>query len=197
MKLATAFLTTCLIVGTAASLLAQNGRGLRNGGQCRSSYCPRYSTTVPTQQLSREEAARILFLREEEKLAMDLYRALSRTYPLRIFSNIASSENRHFDAVKVLIDRYDLSDPALPEAGAFSNATLQELYDKLLEQGQRSLADALQVGVIVEEKDIIDLKAAMSATDKNDLTTVYSNLLQGSLNHLAAFSSHLQVSSAR
>ena len=146
--------------------------------------------------------AGLLFMREEEKLAMDVYQALSQKWDLRIFSNIAAAEKRHFDAIGTLIIRYDLSDPALPAPGAFTNAELQKLYNDLLAKGERSLVDALQVGVIIEEKDIADLKDAISTTDKKDILTIYGNLQNGSLNHLSAFNSRLadnrrQVDTAR
>jgi hypothetical protein len=197
MKLATVFFAACIILSSAASAEAQNGRGFRNGGQYRNPYCPRFDATAPLQPLSAEEGARLLFLREEEKLALDVYQAFFQKYQYRIFSNIASSEKRHFDAIKVLIDRYELSDPAQPMAGVFSDRTLQELYDNLLARGQRSLADALQVGVIIENKDIADLKDAISATDNTDILTVYGNLMQGSLNHLSAFGGHSRITNIR
>ena len=126
-------------------------------------------------------------MREEEKLARDVYSALSRKWNLRVFSNIADAENRHFEAIGSMIARYELSDPALPAAGAFSDAGLQQLYDELVARGLRSLTDAMQVGVSIEEKDIDDLNQAMSATDNNDIVTIYGNLMNGSQNHLAAF----------
>ena len=157
MKPATAFLTACLILSAVVSAEAQNGRGFRNGGQNCGACCLRYDESYPAQQLSADEASRILFMREEEKLAMDVYQALSQKWRLRIFSNIAAGERRHFDAAGRLIIRYELSDTALPTPGSFTNAELQKLYNDLLAKGERSLVDALQVGVIIEEKNIADL----------------------------------------
>ena len=197
MKPATAFLTACLILTAVVSAEAQNGQGFRHGGQNRSTCCLRYDASYPVQQLSADEAARILFMREEEKLAMDIYQALSQKWRLRIFSNIAAGERRHFDAVERMIVRYELSDTALPAPGSFANAELQKLYNDLLAKGERSLVDALQVGVIIEERDIADLKDAISATNKRDLLAVYGNLQNGSLKHLSAFNSRLQTIDAR
>jgi hypothetical protein len=45
--------------------------------------------------------------------------------------------------------------------------------------------------VIIEEKDIGDLKAGIANTTHSDIKTVYSNLLQGSNNHLPAFKNQL------
>jgi hypothetical protein len=197
MKLTTVFLTGCLMLSVAMSAEAQNGRGFRNGGQNRNAYCLRYDATYPVQQLSVDEAARLQFLREEEKLALDIYRELSQKWSLRIFSNIAAAEQRHYDAIGTLIIRYDLSDPALPTRGAFTDAQLQMLYSDLLAKGGRSLTDALQVGAIIEGKDAADLKDAISTTNKRDLLTIYGNLQNGSLNHLSAFKNHLQATNAR
>jgi hypothetical protein len=193
MKPATAFIAACLILSAIASAEAQNGRGFRRGGQNRSAYCLRYDASYPVQQLSADEAARMLFMREEEKLAMDVYQALSEKWQLRIFGNIAAGKRRHFDAVGSMIVRYKLSDTASPTPGAYTNAELQKLYNDLIAKGERSLVDALQVGLIIEKKDVADLKDALSATSKKDLLTIYGNLQNGSLNHLAAFNSRLQI----
>jgi hypothetical protein len=197
MKLVTAFLAACLILSAVGPAEAQNGQGFGHGGQKRGACCLIDDASYPVQQLSADEATRVLFMREEEKLAMDIYQALSQKWRLRIFSNIAAGERRHFDAVERMIIRYELSDTALPAPGSFGNAELQMLYNDLLAKGERSLADALQVGVIIEEKDIAGLKDAISATNKRDLLTIYGNLQNGSLKHLSAFNSRLQTIDAR
>lgn len=141
---------------------------------------------IPASDLSAEEAASLLFMREEEKLARDVYNALYTTWGQQSFSNIASSEQKHMDEIKVLLDRYDLTDPAL-DAGKFTNPELQALYDQLVAQGSVSLADALKVGAAIEEIDIRDLQAQMSKTDNADIQQAYTNLMNGSYSHLQAF----------
>jgi len=130
----------------------------------------------------------ILFMREEEKLARDVYLTFYENYDnLPIFNNIANSEQQHMDAVKTLIDRYGLEDPiAGNDIGEFTNQDLQDLYNALISQGSTLIA-ALEIGAEIEEIDIIDLKEYMSQTDKEDILWVYGNLLKGSKNHLRAF----------
>lgn len=142
---------------------------------------------MPTAALSAEEAAGILYMREEEKLARDVYRTLYEQWNLPIFSNIGSSEQTHTDAVTVLIDKYGLEDPASSAAGTFSNAELQALYDTLVAEGSTSLQAALEVGAAIEEIDILDLQDYLAATDNEDIQLVYENLMKGSRNHLRAF----------
>jgi hypothetical protein len=141
---------------------------------------------IPAADLSEEEAASLLFMREEEKLARDVYNALYAVWGQQTFSNIASSEQMHMDEIKVLLDRYGLTDPAL-DAGKFTNPELQALYDQLVAQGSVSLADALKVGAAIEEIDIRDLQTRMSQTDNADIQQVYTNLMNGSYSHLQAF----------
>ena len=105
--------------------------------------------------------------------------------------NIADAEETHMDSVKVLMDSYGLSDPIL-EAGKFSNADLQVLYDDLVAQGSSSEVEALRVGAIIEETDIQDLKERLAETDNEDITMVYEALMRGSRNHLRAFVSNLE-----
>jgi hypothetical protein len=96
-------------------------------------------------------------------------------------------------AVAGLLERYGLPDPAADTAvGVFTNPELQALYDQLMEEGSKSLADALRVGALVEEVDIVDLEDYIEQTDNEDLILVYQNLLKGSYNHLRAFTSTLE-----
>jgi len=140
--------------------------------------------------LTQEEKEWLLYMREEEKVARDVYKELYKVWGLKIFSNIASSEQKHMDAIKTLLDRYGLEDPA-KGPGVFSNPDLQALYDALMIQGNSSATEALNVGAIIEETDIEDLEKALDLTDHRDIKRVYTNLMAGSYNHLAAFESKL------
>lgn len=85
-----------------------------------------------------------------------------------------------------------LPDPAAGTGvGEFKNEELQNLYDSLIAQGTVSLVRALEVGVFIEETDIADLLTGIESTTQNDIMSVFSNLLQGSENHLDAFCSNL------
>jgi len=138
--------------------------------------------------LSADETAGISFMREEEKLARDVYLTLYEQWGLPIFQNIANSEAAHMEVVKTLIDRYSLEDPAAGnDIGQFSNATLQGLYDQLVAQGSQSRSEAIKVGAAIEEIDILDLEEYIAQTDKPDIQQVYQNLMRGSRNHLRSF----------
>lgn len=142
-----------------------------------------------SQQLTDGEIKGILFLREEEKLARDVYLYLYEIYPLRPFSNISESEQAHMDAIKYLIDKYNLEDPVgdNPE-GSFQNGDLQQMYLQLIEMGSASEVDALKVGALIEEIDIIDLQHELDSIAENvDVVRVYQNLCNASGNHLQAF----------
>ncbi|NTV40135.1 MAG: DUF2202 domain-containing protein [Demequinaceae bacterium] len=132
------------------------------------------------------EAASLEYMVEEEKLAHDLYVELGDAWGLRIFTNIASAETQHEDAVKALLDAYGLDDPTAGAAvGEFSDPALQSLYDTLLAQGLASQTAALEVGAIVEETDIADLRDR--ASDSPAIDQVFGQLEAGSENHLRAF----------
>jgi len=147
-----------------------------------------------TTSVTDDEAAGLAFMREEEKLAHDVYVALYDKWGLPVFKNISAAEQTHSDAVKRLLDRYGVEDPAAGNAaGEFTSPTLQSLYDQLVAQGSQSIADALKVGAAIEEIDILDLQEQIAQTDKADIARVYSNLLKGSENHLRAFASNLKA----
>jgi hypothetical protein len=132
-------------------------------------------------------------MREEEKLAHDVYVSLYTQWNLPLFQNIANSEATHTAAIKVLLDRYGIADPAAGNGvGEFSNPDLQKLYDQLIVQGSKSMADALKAGAAIEEIDILDLQTRVAQTTNADIVRVYGNLMRGSENHLRAFASTLQ-----
>jgi len=143
--------------------------------------------------LTEDEVAGLLFMREEEKLAHDVYMTLYELWGQPVFKNIAASEQIHTDTVKFLLDKYEIPDPAdVSPLGQFSDQDLQALYDQLVEMGSASLADALTVGTAVEEIDILDLEKYLAQTESVDLVQVYENLLAGSKNHLRSFVSSLE-----
>ena len=143
--------------------------------------------------LTDVEKATMTHMREEEKLARDVYIKMYEFWGEAIFSNISVSEQRHMDAILQLLVRYGVSDPASGNAvGVFSDPGLQKLYTDLVNQGQLSLLDACLVGRAIEELDIADLLKAIDETDKTDLERVYSHLLNGSNNHLLAFNFQIE-----
>lgn len=164
-----------VILGTAWSL-PPAGRAAR----------PPASAPQQVTALDPAEAATLAFIREEEKLARDVYLAMSDIWGLPIFARIAASEQEHMDAIKRLLDKYRLPDPALG-IGDFANHEIQDLYDALIARGTESDLAALYVGAFIEEFDILDLQLAIDETDNADLDQVYRNLKAGSENHLRAF----------
>jgi hypothetical protein len=143
------------------------------------------ATSVTT--LSEDEVATLQWMREEEKLARDVYLELSAFYPAKVFTNVAAAEQKHFDALGAKLVLYGVEDPALADIGMFSNPLLQQRHDELLALGIVSYAEALGVGVAIESDDILDLQAAIDGTSSRPLGRTYQHLLNGSENHLRAF----------
>ena len=138
-------------------------------------------------ELTDTEREDIYFMREEEKVARDVYLTLYDEWGLQVHDNISESEQSHMDAMLSLIEVYNLDDPATDTVGAFTNPELQELYDTLVDWGLESELDSLKVGCRVEEKDIRDIQIRIDRTDEETIETVYANLVKGSRNHLRAF----------
>jgi len=152
-----------------------------------------YIMSLPYQKLSTEEIKGLQYMREEEKLAHDVYIYAYHKYGTRIFENIANSESMHTYMVSVLLEKYNLTDPAKNEPeGVFKNSTLQELYYNLTSRVNKGEKDALIVGANIEELDIVDIKKWLDLTDNQDIKYVYSTLINGSANHLRAFVSTLE-----
>lgn len=145
---------------------------------------------LPIETLSVEEKSTLAYMREEEKLAHDVYVQLDARWGgyTRVFGNIASSEATHTEAVRQLLLRYNQPDPgATLAAGVYQSAVLQGLYTQLVAAGTLSLAEALQVGAAIEEIDMVDINTALVNVDNQDIRLAYDNLLKGSRNHLRSF----------
>lgn len=162
------------------------------GGEDLASAAPTTSTAITATTLSPEEIAGLKFMREEEKLAHDVYVALFDLWGVAVFSQIALSETTHTEAILALLIKYGVADPAAGKAaGEFEDPALQALYNTLIAMGRLSLIDALKVGALIEETDIHDINAKKAVTDEADILKVYDSLLCGSRNHLRAFNRQL------
>jgi hypothetical protein len=151
-------------------------------------------SALPAEDVSDDEIAGLIFMREEEKLARDTYIEMFNKWGIKIFDNISKSEQTHTDAVLELLEKYSITDPVGDNApGVFTDQTLQSLYDTLVAQGSASLIDALLVGAAIEEIDIIDIQVQVdNFVDNQDIALVYESLLKGSRNHLRSFVSNLE-----
>ena len=148
---------------------------------------------TPPDNLNPDETAGLIFMREEEKLARDVYLYLYAQHGANVFNNISNSEQTHTDAILALLEKYDIPDPAAnnPE-GVFTDSYLQGLYDTLIAQGSASLIDGLIVGAAIEEIDLLDIQHLVDELDGNaDIAIVYENLMKGSRNHLRSFVNNL------
>ena len=150
---------------------------------------------MPVEEISENESESMIFMREEEKLARDVYINLYERYGIKVFNNISKSEQTHMDAIKYLLEKYSIDDPVETDVkGVFKNQELQILYNQLIEQGNKSEIDALKSGALIEEVDINDLINAIDEdVDNVDIELVYNNLLKGSENHLRAFVKNLSA----
>ncbi len=153
--------------------------------------------TLPVEPLSDVEKEGLLFTREEEKLARDVYTVLAAKWGQRAFTAIAAAEQQHMDAVAFLLTRYELADPAAGKApGVFANARLQALYVSLVEKGSVSLVEAFVVGATIEDLDLADVEELIADADNLDVDTVMQNLAKGSRNHLRSFVALLAAAGA-
>ena len=167
----TLILVITTIITTAVAVPAWAGKGHGSG----------------ITQLSDEEVVELTFMREEEKLARDVYLLMHDLWSASIFDRIATSEQRHMDTMKKMLDKYGLPDPALPAQGEFDDDFLQLKYYELTDKGDNSYIDGLEVGAFIEELDMIDIQEAIDVTTHVDVVNAYQHLLEGSKDHLRAF----------
>lgn len=143
---------------------------------------------LPKEPLNEAELNSLAFLREEEKLAKDVYITLYNKWGMNIFNNITNSEQTHMSAVLSLLNKYNLPDPVGSNAvGVFKDSILQNLYNQLIAKGNNSTLDAYKVGATIEDVDIFDLKNALTKIDNQDIRLVFDLLTKGSRNHMRSF----------
>jgi len=183
------FLSKMLVAGASGVTLLSS-----------SAYAKGSSSGGKTVKLTKEQKDELFFIYQEEKLARDVYITLGKLYPTEnTFASIQLSEQRHIDAAQGLCETYgiDISEVNEDEVGYFVLPVLQGYYDNLVEQGNESLLDALNVGVFIEELDIGDLTHAINDLDMpDDVINVYENLREGSYNHLEAFQGAIKIASS-
>ena len=169
--------------------------------------------------LDATEASHLTFMREEEKLARDVYLTLAALYPnQKVFSNIATrAEQTHTDTMRDKLDQFNLPDPNpdtnnLPSSlGVFTGNEWGWYFDEkfavLTAMGEVSELDALKVGAFIEELDMHDIAVCpqvmidrgfsspcgLEYTDESALQTAYSALISGSETHLRAYVGQIEA----
>jgi hypothetical protein len=150
------------------------------------------ATALPAQAatptVSATVKAQLLYLVEEEKLAHDVYAALDAVSISPKFKNISGAEQTHMDYISALLVTYGIKNPTIgKKPGEFTNKSLSALYKTLVTKGKKSSIDALQVGILIEEKDLADLATLSKSITQTDIKTAVAFLKKGSENHLRAF----------
>jgi hypothetical protein len=168
------------------------------------------------------EEQHLIFMREEEKLARDVYLTLAALYPgEEVFTTIGdNSEQTHTDTVRDTLESYNIPDPNpdannLPDSiGVFTGAEygwyFTEKFNELVAWGAKSLLDAFYVGAFIEELDMIDIvycpkvivqtdngidegECGLTYTDEPQLQTMYTHLVDGSKDHLRAYVRNIET----
>lgn len=145
-----------------------------------------------TPDLETSEVDILLKMKDDEKLAMDVYNALYEKWNVLIFDRIANAEEKHLNAVMLLLEGYEVEGATeIAAQGEFEDSAIQNLYNDLIVKGSNLLEDAYTVGALIEELDIKDLQDALAEVGNENIVLVFENLLKGSRNHLRAFNIQL------
>ncbi len=161
--------------------------------------------------LDFNEETHLVFMREEEKLARDVYVSMGLRYPDSVvFGQVDDSEQRHTDAVKQALAGYGVKDPNTNDntgvyTGSEYGGYFTEKYAYLVDRGSVSELDALYVGAFIEELDMLDIRRCPAViveqnngvdsaeqcgrdyTDQPDIINLYDSLLKGSKSHLRGY----------
>ncbi len=153
---------------------------LSQGGAARSHSTEDLIADVPAGDIDDVERTFLINQYGEEKMARDLYTYAYEKYGLTTFKNIAESEQEHMDAIKVLLDRYNITPPS-------DYAADNDLYVQLKSQIDEGLKQAIEAGITVEMVDIRDIVNDIKSTDNDDIKIVLTRIGGASYNHLRGF----------
>jgi len=93
----------------------------------------------------------------------------------------------------VILERYNIPNLELSQAGLFSNVKLQAVYNTGVNEGDMTLLNALQASAMSEDMHIADLGTAIVRTDNQDLTYIYQSELAQSRNDLRLIVGQIQA----
>jgi len=168
-------LVTVIGAGSVSAFQGSWGQGHRQGQGQRQEVAP----------LTESEKTMLIYGQQEERLARDVYKELGEKYELETFEKISGSENRHMESVGRILENNNI-----PQTTGYGE--LQETFDALINKGDISLKDAIEVGITIEILDIKDLDTSLAKTNNEQIIRVYKKLREGSIKHLNAYVAQLQ-----
>jgi hypothetical protein len=184
MKLATLTFAASLLLTSACADTGGGGR-ISNASSANAQIS---ATPGDPADLSEETKSGLQALREEEKLARDVYLILADKWGLSTHENIAASEQTHMDRVATALDIYLLDDPVpYDNIGSYASIEVKDLYSELVDFGETSEVAALTVGATIEDLDIRDIGILRATTTDAYIHEVLDLLECGSQNHMRAF----------
>jgi len=135
---------------------------------------------IPSSDVNDTEKTLLINQYGEEKMARDIYNYAYEKYGIQTFANIAKSEQKHMDTIKVLLDRYNIEAPS-------DYAKDNDLYVTLKNKVDQSEKDAIEVGIMIEMVDIDNIANDIRNTDNDDFKVIFTNIWWASYNHLRGF----------
>ena len=224
MKFLATTTTALSVMALTSILLLLNGCGGGSSNKVSSTSSETVSSTsgdTVTQPASLDatETSHLIFMREEEKLARDVYLKLADMYPEQgVFAKIATtSEQTHTDTMRDKLAQFGIPDPnpatnELPTSiGIFTGTEwgwyFTQKFSELVAKASNSELDALYVGALIEELDMNDIAncpavmvkagypepCGMNYTDEPVLQRSYASLIDGSENHLRAYVGQIEA----
>lgn len=140
-----------------------------------------------TDSLSADEIEFQFALREDEKMARDLYTVFAAKYSTAPqIDRIAAAENSHIACVEAVLDYYEISYPAMTAAaGLFEDAKRQAIYNELADKSG-TLLEVYATMAAVEEESVSAYKSVQSEITNENIALVITNMIKASSNHLKA-----------
>lgn len=149
----------------------------------RANVAPVLGVTAP---LSADEIEFLFAIREDEKVARDLYTSFSALYPASVqIAKIKTAEDSHIACIEAVLDYYEISYPAMTATGVFEDAERQALYNDLVDKSA-TLLETFGTMAVIEEETVLAYKSVQSEITNENISLVVANMIKASSNHLKA-----------
>ena len=130
----------------------------------------------------------VVYLYELERFAKDIYQKSYDEWGLELFNTLTSTQSLNNSIIAILLDNYNITYNVTPEAGVYTDDTIQGFYDTYVQETNTTIKDSLSMGVALEEKLVSEIDTLMQNRSlSDDVKIVYEIVKRSTREHIHSF----------
>ncbi len=150
------------------------------------------STPKATTSLTKAEQANLMEIMNHEKLARDVCKTIYKQWKTCTFHDVLYVKQMDMDRIKDFLVTHKVLCPLKNETGKFPTPNLNQLYLKLTQRANKSLADAIGVCLCIEKTNAKLINRCLCEKCAPETKILLRNLLKDSQSHIKKFSDCLK-----